>query len=291
MLSTERTILVTGAGGPAGRSAVDQLTRRGLRVIATDIRQLPSSAARFVIGPRADSPSYLPFLQEMSERHELDLLIPTVQEELPALAVASTVLDCAVTIGASTAVALCHDKLLTMRYLARHGVPVPVTDVATRAPSGLPVVIKPRVSRGSRGVSIIDRPGRMPDVDDGLILQELAPGPEYCPQVHRTADGSRTTVVMLKKSSLREGHISHREQVTRLPLDAEPDVARLAVEVAEALDLHGPMDMDVRRSRYGAPLVLEVNARLGAHSHHAPEILDGVLAEAHAVSAHVAAVR
>jgi carbamoyl-phosphate synthase large subunit len=37
--------------------------------------------------------------------------------------------------------------------------------------------------------------------------------------------------------------------------------------------------VDVRRRADGTPVILEINARFGANSHHAPEVLDALLAE------------
>src|SRR5690625_253391 len=162
MHPTIRTVLVTGAGGPAGTSAVHQLLDRGMRVIATDITPLAFPAEDFLLGPRAESPSYIPFLEETVARLGVDLLVPTVQEELPALAAAAPILGCRVASAAAGPVLLCHDKLLTMRFLAACGIPVPST--ATVRPSGVspqrvrerPFVVKPRLSRGSRGAVVLE---------------------------------------------------------------------------------------------------------------------------------------
>jgi carbamoylphosphate synthase large subunit len=43
--------------------------------------------------------------------------------------------------------------------------------------------------------------------------------------------------------------------------------------------LTGPVDLDVRRGVDGEPVVLEINARFGANSSHAPEVLDALLGE------------
>lgn len=286
MHPTVHTVLVTGAGGPAGSTAVHQLLDRGLRVIATDITPVPYPSEDFVLGPYAASPSYVPFLEETVARRGVDLIVPTVQDELPSLAAAAPILGCQVAIGSPGPVSLCHDKLLTMRFLGSRGVAVPSTAVVR--PSGVsptrvrecPFVVKPRISRGSRGVVVVDGPEQVPTRNDTYIAQDLAPGREYCPQVHRSAADGTTTVVVLRKPSLRPGHIGYREAVERVDLQGEPQIAELAAEVAQALDLTGAMDMDVRLTRSGVPVVLEVNARLGAHSHHAPEMLERVLADA-----------
>ena len=47
--------------------------------------------------------------------------------------------------------------------------------------------------------------------------------------------------------------------------------------VNSAVRLQGPLDVDIRRRADGTPVVLEVNARFGANSAHAPEILTALL--------------
>jgi carbamoyl-phosphate synthase large subunit len=61
-----------------------------------------------------------------------------------------------------------------------------------------------------------------------------------------------------------------------LPVEAD-DVARMARAVADALDLRGPADMDIRRGADGKPRLLEVNARIGAHALRAPQVFDALV--------------
>ena len=68
--------------------------------------------------------------------------------------------------------------------------------------------------------------------------------------------------------------------VSPVDTSAALDVALLAVRAGRALKLTGPVDLDVRRLADGRPVILEVNARFGANSSLAPEILEHVL-EAH----------
>ncbi|MDY5138838.1 hypothetical protein R6H00_06525, partial [Actinotignum timonense] len=41
--------------------------------------------------------------------------------------------------------------------------------------------------------------------------------------------------------------------------------------------LSGAADVDIRRDTHGRPALIEINARFGAHSAHAPELLDALL--------------
>lgn len=65
--------------------------------------------------------------------------------------------------------------------------------------------------------------------------------------------------------------------VERLPTVKAADVADIAARAIDALGVVGPADVDVRRDARGTPLVLEVNARFGANSEHAPELLRSTL--------------
>jgi len=288
------TILVTGAAGPAGRTLGAQLARRPdsgrRRVVGADLSPvaLPGFAAVEHV-PAAVDPAYDAATLELLARHRPRLVVPTVSDELPRLAVLARAagLGDAVVLSAPGPTAVADDKLLTMWALDRLGVAVP-----RHAPAGAlasaaealawgdgPVVVKPRVARGGRGVHVVE------DADDpvwsGLdaswVVQAFAPGVEYSPQVYRSPADGRCVVVVLEKTGRKEGRVGNATTVERLPDGAVPDVAELAAQAAEALDLVGPLDMDVRRLADGTPVLLEVNARFGAVSAGAPELLDAVL--------------
>jgi len=272
------TIMVTGAGGRSGRQLVRQLHDRGMEVIRTDITPAPPAGEDFVLGPYAGSPSYVPFLEAVLARREVDLLIPTVPDELPTLAAAAPVLGASVAVAAPGAVALCHDRLLLMRYLERHRVPVPTT--VTVRPSGATGrlaeqsehVVAPRLANARDGAQVIRSPEQLPARNDTFVAQEFAPGEEFLVQVHRSAHHGVTTTVLL--------HSGPGEHVERLdPLDA-PEVTGAARTAVDALGLTGVSSICVRRDVEGRPLVLGVAPRAGRHSHLAPELLDGMLADA-----------
>ncbi len=272
------TIMVTGAGGRPGRQLIRQLHDRGMEVIRTDITPAPPAGEDFVLGPYAGSPSYVPFLEAVLARRAVDLLIPTVPDELPTLAAAAPVLGTSVAVAAPGPVALCHDRLLLMRYLERHGVPVPTT-VAVR-PSGVAGrlaeqrehVVAPRLANARDGAQVVRSSEQLPARNDTFVAQEFAPGEEFLVQVHRSARHGVTTTVLL-----RTGPGEHVERLD--PLDA-PEVTGAARTAVEALGLTGVSGIRVRRDVEGRPLVLGVEPRAGRHSHLSPELLDGMLADA-----------
>lgn len=280
------TVLVTGAGGHVGAQVVHLLLERGMRVVTTDITPLPAPRDDFVLGPCAASPSYVPFLEATLARFDVDLLIPTVSDELPALAGVAPVLGSQVAIAAPGPIALCHDRLLTMRYLARHRIPVPTTVVVR--PSGVPrhligegtYVARPRLANGPGTATMIDDPEQLPARNDTFLAQELVPGEEIIAQVHRSPRDGVMTVVLLRTSGSGPDAGGKSARMEQVEPGAEPELAELARAVARALDLTGAFSIDMRRTVAGTPVVLAVDARLGAHSHPAPELLDGLLDDA-----------
>lgn len=241
--------------------------------------------------PAAADPAYDRVMLELISRHQPDLVVPTVADELPRMAVLSAAsgLGSQVVLSAPGPAAISSDKLLTMWALARQGLAVPryagADEFSSAADAlsfiGGPLVVKPRVARGGRGVHVVEDPHDpvWERLDGSWIVQAFASGTEYSPQVYRSPVSGRTTVVVLEKTGRKEGRVGNATAVARLPSSEAPDVAAVAEKVAQGLDLVGPIDMDVRRMADGTPVVLEVNCRFGAVSAHAPELLDHVLAD------------
>lgn len=299
-----RTLLITGVGGPAGIALGRQLRDRvtagddlewvGLDIVGVDDANYPTTG----IVPRADDPDYPRGMRAAFERYRPDLIIPTVSDELPQLAVLAELLGlrspaqaptASLVLSSARATAVAADKLLTMWALEAARVPIPryapATDFRDTA-SALawgegPIVVKPRVSRGGRGVVLVDRQGDLDWSTTGTaqVVQTFAGGVEYSPQLYRSPLTGESTVVVLHKTELKEGRVGNAVATVRVDNDAVPDVVATAIATAEALDLVGPIDMDIRRDAVGVPVVLEVNARFGANSASAPEMLTAVLAE------------
>lgn len=285
-------LLITGAGGPAGQALVAQLRHRGLEVLGADMRSVPEAPVPVRTVPAATDPGYLPALRDLVVTEGIDVLIPTVSEELPVLAeAAGTFGHTRVLIGSAAAVRAADDKLSTALTLQAAGVPVPRFAVPQRFATGDeavalwggPIVVKPRISRGGRGVQLLTGADAAlwNQLDEGLLVQEFAAGTEYAPVVFQPAPGGDIgaddgVTVVLEKVALAQGRVGNALAVRRCQA---PDVAAVAQSAVRALGLTGPVDVDVRRDGTGRPLVLEVNARFGANSAAAPELLDAVLAD------------
>ncbi len=289
--------LLTGVGGPAGSSLADQLRDRGHDVVGADVLDLDNPVLESChVVPFASDEHYLPVLRDLLLDHDIDVLVPSVSEELEAVARQRESLPAHVVIAAARPVEVAADKFATMECLAEAGVPVPWFGLPSQFASaaeavsaaGGPVVTKPRRSRGGRGVRVIDVAEatsaevteHWAGLDDTAIVQRFAPGQEYAPVLFRSPDHPDVDVcVVLAKTALREGRVGNAVGVERVVADdsrraAVADVARRAVVAA---GLTGPVDVDIRLLDDGSPVVLEINARFGANSAAAPELLTALL--------------
>lgn len=298
-----RRLLITGIGGPAGTALGEQLAARAadgaeLDWVGVDIRTVgdpnyPQSA----LVARADDPRYPRDMHAAIARFRPHLVIPTVADELPQMAVLAEAMGIrtpagegpAVLISSAAASAVAADKLLTMWALERAGVPTPrfavatdFADVAAALAWGEgPIVVKPRVSRGGRGVVLVESADDLDwtTTSAAQIVQTFAGGAEYSPQVYRSALTGECTVVVLQKTELKQGRVGNAVSTVRVDGDEVRDVVATAIGAVEALDLIGPLDLDIRRDDTGTPVVLEVNSRFGANSASAPELLGAVFEE------------
>ena len=292
-----RTVMITGAGGPAGRALSIQFRQRfsaTAQTIGVDMVAVDTGFDRTLVVPAAADPDWPVAMAAVIAQTQPDLIIPTVSDELPQMAVLAAALGrtTPATPGAivgsnAAATAIAADKLLTMWALDRAGVAVPrfsapdaFADTAEAlAWAGGPLVVKPRISRGGRGVTLIETAEQADwsQLGPARIVQSFAGGTEYSPQVYRSPITGRCLVVVLEKTVLAQGRVGNAVTTVRLADGAALDVVAIATAAVEALDLVGPIDLDVRREADGRPVVLEINSRFGANSAAAPALLDAVL--------------
>ena len=265
-------ILVTGCGGPAGRAVRELLLQRGHNVIAVDME--PSVATRILRVPQANDPNFVPELEKIAHNFHCDLIIPTVSEELPILADQWNASWIPIVLSSLRSVLIADDKFATCGHLKFKGVAVPKYRLPSWEMDGLgwPLISKPRVGRGGRGVVLHQNETTLAGLDDGHLLQEFIQSSEYAPNIY--CNNGKSFAIVLKKTKLKQGIVGNALAVERVN---EPDIAELAITAAKAIGLTGPADIDIRRRSDGTPVVLDINARFGANLGNAPEVLDAAL--------------
>lgn len=266
-------VLVSGATTPAGRSVLDQLRARDVHAIGAD-HHPALHPGDWVQLPAVGDPHYVNELAAAVARHRADLLIPTGSDL--HLVGAATNLPQAV-IAPLEAVVAANDRWLTTRRLAAAGIAVPLSvhgwQVSRPVQNliGAPFVVRSRTGHGN-GIRVFEDWADAPEFSSAEIITELVPGSAFRADVHLTEDARDDVVATTAHTEAPAGRRVERTDA--------PDVAALALSACRELGILGPAEVDVRRRANGTPVVLGVNARFGAHSHHSPEILGAVLSRA-----------
>lgn len=263
------SIGVTGAGGAAGVVTIQSLARRpDYRIVALDANPL-SAGFRFAhashVIPMAREEGFLPTLLRIARQEGLELLIPTVDEELLPLAREREGFAQAgvrVIVSDPPAVAACLDKYLLYQKLAAASVPVPQTWLPHEmtGKGTFPVIVKPRTGRGGRGVVECRTPAELEYAlprTEAPIIQEFLSGDEYTVDCLSDMQGKPLGAVPRRRIEVKGG-VSWRGATERAR-----DVEELARKAVAFLGLQGPACLQARRDAQGRPKIFEINPRIG----------------------------
>lgn len=270
------TILVTGAGGACGIGAIQSLkTHTEHRIIGVD---MDVTAAGIYLAddgrsvPAAADEEWSTAVADIVAEFSVDVIIPTVDEELMALPSLSDALDDSVSIIApkQEVIDLALDKYRATKRLSAAGHSTPDTWLATEVdqidPSAYPLVVKPRQGRGSRGVHRVETPNELADhlanttyAREALLCQECVTGTEYTTSVVGTTHNQLLSVVP-KEAITKDG--STVLGATR----SQPAVTESCVDLFETLEPAGPLNVQQIVDEDGIPQLIEINPRFSSTS-------------------------
>jgi len=284
-------VLVTGAGGPAGMGTIRSLAGvKGVEVVAADMNPLAAGlywTPHRVLVPSVGAGNFIRKMLDAVKREKIDVLFPTVDEEIEPLAANLEKFEktTRLLISPLKSVRSCTDKLATYKTLKRLKVPVVETVKIDKEPDlnaaagrlGFPLAIKPKVSRGGRGLFYCNSMGELksryaelkkllpfgdtyydPKASRSIICQEHLPGTEYDVVALRDRYGEIIANVPMRADEW-DVKCQRRTIVTehnRLAMD-------LAGKTLQSLNLAGPIDVEMKGDEKGTMKVLDVNPRVG----------------------------
>ena len=270
------TVLITGVGGACGVGAVRSLKQRTDHdVVGVD---MDPRAAGFHLAdagravPAATDETWAKELRATVEEFNVDVVVPTVDEELGELARVYQTLpdDVPVVAPRLKVIDVALDKYRTYKRLASTGHAVPETWVATKwadvDESAFPLLAKPRRGRGSRGIERVDDPDELEahlaeteyDLQE-LLLQEFVKGTEYTTSVVASKE-SRLLGIVPKEAVRKEG--STVIGATR----RSPAVRAECRSLHNTLDPQGPINVQQIVDDEGVPHTIEINPRFSSTS-------------------------
>lgn len=272
--------MVTGVGAIIGYGVLRSL-RNGLpdiRLIGADIYSDAVGQAwcdRFATAPLTADPGYSSWLRQQVSDHEVDLLVPAIEQDVDYLSDNRTELQdlgCRVMLNTATLIGLARDKWAMDRELLSIGEPsrIPSLDHGSfrdlKAEFGLPFLLKPRRGYASKGiVEVHDEvtfERHAPELGDRLFAQQIVGSDSQEFTVSIFGDGTGASVAMscLHRKLAADG--STAKATCRLPGDL-PGLEDVITRLAAHFRPEGPTNLQFRHVDTEWKL-LEINPRISS---------------------------
>ncbi|CAM4444070.1 MAG: hypothetical protein LEGION0403_FIIPPAGN_00158 [Legionella sp.] len=260
-------ILLTGAGGAAAVSVWKSLSHEH-EIFMADIDPCAAGLylvppARRLIIPPGNSPQFSSILLQECQKHQIELLIPTVDCELSHLALqAKQFAEYGIKMPLSSVEALecCRDKYSLLTFCQNTG-HTPEFNLFTStldvAQLQFPCFAKPRRGAGSNGTMIINGVEdlkMLPD-DGSYLIQELLPGDEYSVDVYIHSTGHPIAAVPRLRMKIDSG-IAVAAQTC-----INPQLSMMAIEIAKRAGITYVANVQFKADAKGDFKLLEINPR------------------------------
>jgi carbamoyl-phosphate synthase large subunit len=269
-------VLISSAGR---RVALLNIFRRTLsdmelegKVVAADMSTLSSafhSADDSFLVPRCTDSEFIPSILENCRRHSIDLVVPTIDTELPVYAEhRESFSEMGTTVAVSTpeVVAITGDKVSTHKWLVDGGFPTVEQLAVGDAGVGtngwpFPLLVKPRRGSASIGVAVVQDRSQLEIATRAgdYVVQTIAGGDEHTIDVLADRNGRCVCAVPRRRLETRSGESSKGITVRSDELDS------LATRICESLPgAYGPLTIQVFvDDSTGELSVVEINPRFG----------------------------
>ena len=261
-------ILVTSAGGDSALATIRILKSTTKHTIfATDCNQYASGlylADQYSIVPRTNNDLYIPKIAELVKEYKIDLIIPTIDEELLILCLNLSKIPCQVILSPLSTIVLCQDKLNTIQELKKV---IPTPEVYLKLKDiKFPAIIKPKISRGSRNIFLVQNQNEAKGIlkyltsqlyiFSDLLIQEYLPNDEYTVDLVCDKKG-KPLVIVPRLRIITKGGIS---TVGRTVKDSQ--IIKLVEKIVSKINFYGPVNIQFKKDRFGKIKFQEINPRL-----------------------------
>lgn len=237
-------VLLTSCGGPAAVGVIKSIREHNNtdRIIGVDCNSDISSkflVDKFYKVPYTNSDSYISKINNIIEKENINLILPTSTEDI--IEIGNQIEGVVCYYSDSDVAQLCNDKYkfyLTLKD--RFSLPITLRGA---------VFEKPRIGRGSRGL--------VKHINPSKIYQEYLPGKEYTIDVLCDLESNPLIVIPRERLFVRGG-ISSRGKIIDNTL-----IKKECKRLCEYLRIKGPACIQMKEDDNGFPKITEVNPRFG----------------------------
>ena len=267
------TILVSGASSVVGMGILKSLRQShpDCQLIGTTIYEHSAAQAFcdvFERAPLTASPSYLPWLLELINRHSIDLIIPGIEADMlawnqyrQAIARQGTKL----LVNTSELINLCADKWAFYEALAaqRSSYVIPTSITYNPITQTFPVLLKPRQGSGSRGIVIAQNAKQLEEhldlIGSKLIMQPVigSNDAEFTTSAFFDNTSNLCCFMTLRRSLSKQGYTELAETVD---IDEMQDALEALAGIFNPV---GPTNFQFR-VKDGQLKLLEINPRISS---------------------------
>lgn len=255
-------ILVTYAGGIAGQSAIKMIRNskysKDIKIFGLDCDEnavgLQWVDYSYVCQP-SDSDDYKNEILELIESENIDLILPTGEEDLSFL----SDLKQSYMMNKKT-INICQDKFkFYEHYKNKYNKDMPFTSNDLNDFEGFPFITKPKIGRGSRGFKLINGYKDLSSVkSDGMIFQEFLPGQEWT--IDCLITKNHKLIIPRKRLSIKGGNSTCGE------IELNEHIVNFVSNFIDNEGYSGPLCIQMIEDSKGYPKLTEINPRFGGGS-------------------------
>jgi carbamoyl-phosphate synthase large subunit len=258
-----RTVLITGIGGNVAQGIIRNIGTSGypIRIVGTDTGEMSSGnhlVDAFYRIPYGYERDYIPAMIRIAQAEQVDLIIPSTDYEVYALALHREAFPCRIACSGVESSRLYLDKYLSWQFHHHEGIAFAESCLPTHYRGEYDKAIaKPRKGRGARGIirGITDANGLS---DDEYLIQREYEGTEittavYCCYSNRFLHG------MITMERTLENGTTVYCRVTR---DYDSTLKKIVTRMIEKTDLVGSFNIQSIVTRTGEVIPFEINCRI-----------------------------
>lgn len=264
-----KKILITGIGGDIAQGAASIIKDAfpSWHIIGSDTNIFHAGKLfvdTFLQSPDANDIAYLQWVEKIIKENSVDFLWPLSEAEILVLTKEDKIGInlCPVISSGTKAVQVGNDKLNTIQFLNKIGLPAPWTLLHANqlSDNDFPCIYKPRFSSGSKSIfmcSKIEQANFFSENFPGGVFQELLlpHDKEVTCGVYRSNTGDIAVLPLLRRLT---DSLTGWAQVIE-----NDDVVDQCEKLATALDLRGTMNVQLRLTESG-PRIFEINPRISS---------------------------
>ena len=291
-------VLMTGAGAPGGPGIIQCLKADSrIELVVGDTN--PKASGRFLNDKfvelrAADDNLYIQHLLSICNDEKIDVIFPLVTKELLKISMAVSEFDSIgvkVLISPRNGLDISNDKIKLYRHLESNKIPVPRFKVASNLKQlieaaeslgypEVPIVMKPGISNGSRGIRILDEKkdrfsllfqekptgifstlSEVIQIIDKnnippLLVSEYLPGNEVTVDTILTKD-HRIACLLQRVRDKMNGGISVAGHFIE-----NPKIKKYIEDILGTMKLFGPIGIQIKEDSTGEYRILEINPRI-----------------------------